>query len=102
MASLSGEKTLAELSAEFGVHPTMISKHPAKAVMDDLQAATAGVSCCFLFTPTSHPFWTGQPLAYPAVQKSGAAAFPGYGLAAYYMRAAMHYWFIIEEIFALA
>jgi transposase len=25
MASLSGEKTLAELSVEFGVHPTMIS-----------------------------------------------------------------------------
>ena len=25
MASISGEKTLAELSAEFGVHPTMIS-----------------------------------------------------------------------------
>jgi transposase-like protein len=25
MASLSGEKSLAELSAEFGVHPTMIS-----------------------------------------------------------------------------
>jgi transposase len=25
MASLSGEKTLAELAAEFGVHPTMIS-----------------------------------------------------------------------------
>src|SRR5258708_35028049 len=25
MATLSGEKTLAELSAEFGVHPTMIS-----------------------------------------------------------------------------
>ena len=25
MASRSGEKTLAELSAEFGVHPTMIS-----------------------------------------------------------------------------
>jgi transposase-like protein len=24
MAALSGEKTLAELSAEFGVHPTMI------------------------------------------------------------------------------
>jgi hypothetical protein len=24
--------------------------------------------------PTSLPFWTGQPLAYPAVQKSGAAA----------------------------
>src|SRR5690242_14726397 len=28
----------------------------------------------FLFTPTSHVLWTGQPLAYPAVQKSGAAA----------------------------
>ena len=25
MAALSGEKTLAELSAEFGVHPTMVS-----------------------------------------------------------------------------
>ena len=30
--------------------------------------------CCLLFTPTSHVLWTGQPLAYPAVQKSGAAA----------------------------
>jgi hypothetical protein len=30
------------------------------------------------------------------------AAFPGYGVAACYMRAALHYWFIIEEIFALA
>src|SRR6202007_1188978 len=30
--------------------------------------------CCFLFMPTSHVLWTGQPLAYPAVQKSGAAA----------------------------
>jgi len=30
--------------------------------------------CCFLFTPTSLVLWTGQPLAYPAVQKSGAAA----------------------------
>lgn len=25
MAALSGEKTLAELSSEFGVHPTMIN-----------------------------------------------------------------------------
>ena len=25
MATLSGEKTLAELSSEFGIHPTMIS-----------------------------------------------------------------------------
>jgi hypothetical protein len=32
MTALSGEKTLAELSAEFGVHPTMISgwKHDVK------------------------------------------------------------------------
>jgi VanZ family protein len=30
--------------------------------------------CCFRFTLTSHVLWTGQPLAYPAVQKSGAAA----------------------------
>jgi hypothetical protein len=27
-----------------------------------------------LYTHFSRPFWTGQPLAYPAVQKSGAAA----------------------------
>jgi hypothetical protein len=27
-----------------------------------------------LYAHFSHPFWTGQPLAYPAVQKSGAAA----------------------------
>src|SRR5215469_14170940 len=30
--------------------------------------------CCFLFMPTSLVLWTGQPLAYPAVQESGAAA----------------------------
>src|SRR6185437_11127627 len=30
--------------------------------------------CCFLFTPTSHVLWTGQPLAYTAVQNSRAAA----------------------------
>ena len=30
--------------------------------------------CCFLFTPTSHVLWTGQPLAFPSVQKSGTAA----------------------------
>jgi transposase len=62
MTALSGEKTLAELSAEFGVHPTMISgwkqelmtragelfargnKAPAVAdaqkVIDDLQRKT--------------------------------------------------------------
>jgi hypothetical protein len=27
-----------------------------------------------LYAHVSRPFWTGQPLAYPAVQKSGAAA----------------------------
>jgi hypothetical protein len=27
-----------------------------------------------LYAHFSRPFWTGQPLAYPAVQKSGAAA----------------------------
>ena len=26
------------------------------------------------YAHVSRPFWTGQPLAYPAVQKSGAAA----------------------------
>jgi transposase-like protein len=31
MTALSGEKTLAELSAEFGVHPTMISGWKAGA-----------------------------------------------------------------------
>src|SRR5271154_1408926 len=30
--------------------------------------------CCFLFTPTFMPRWTGQTLAYPTVQKTGAAA----------------------------
>jgi hypothetical protein len=27
-----------------------------------------------LYAHLSRPFWTGQPLAYPAVQKTGAAA----------------------------
>jgi transposase-like protein len=31
MTALSGEKTVAELSAEFGVHPTMISRLEAVA-----------------------------------------------------------------------
>jgi hypothetical protein len=30
--------------------------------------------CCFSLRPLLTPLWTGQPLAYPAVQKSGAAA----------------------------
>jgi hypothetical protein len=29
-----------------------------------------------LYTHFSRPFWTGQSLAYPVVQKSGAAAKP--------------------------
>ena len=32
MTALSGEKTLAELSAEFGVHPTMISDWKQEAL----------------------------------------------------------------------
>ena len=39
MASLSGEKTQAELSAEFGVHPTMISNWKQELVK------RAGASC---------------------------------------------------------
>src|SRR5215831_19521716 len=34
MASLSGEKTLAQLSAEFGVHPTMISNWKQELVRE--------------------------------------------------------------------
>jgi transposase len=43
MAALSGEKTLAELSAEFGVHPTMISAGEAcgRAVCARQQGAPA-------------------------------------------------------------
>jgi hypothetical protein len=29
-----------------------------------------------LYAHLSRPFWTGQPLAYPAVKKTGAAAEP--------------------------
>src|SRR5215472_11607527 len=36
MASLSGEKTLAELSAEFGVHPTMISNWKQELVKREI------------------------------------------------------------------
>jgi transposase len=36
MAALSGEKTLAELAAEFGVHPTMISNWKQELVKDDV------------------------------------------------------------------
>jgi hypothetical protein len=66
MAALSGEKTLAELAAEFGVHPTMIeqeragelfgrgSKAPAaddaQKVIDDLhrKIGQLQVECDFL------------------------------------------------------
>jgi hypothetical protein len=39
--------------------------------------------------PTSHVLWTGQPLAYSAVQKSGAAAdsTDGHGIAAFARKA---------------
>ena len=77
MASLSGEKTLAELSAEFGVHPTMISnwkqelvkragelfargsKAPAAAdaqkVIDDLHRKTGNCRSSAIFLPGSPP-----------------------------------------------
>jgi transposase-like protein len=42
MAALSGEKTLAELSAEFGVHPTMISNWKQELV----KRAGGSVSTC--------------------------------------------------------
>jgi transposase-like protein len=41
MTALSGEKTLAELSAEFGVHPTMITNWKQELVMSSA-AAVAG------------------------------------------------------------
>ena len=45
MAALSGEKTLAELAAEFGVHPTMISdwkQELVKRAGEPVRATTAG------------------------------------------------------------
>src|ERR1700739_3475749 len=101
MASLSGEKTLAQLSAEFGVHPTMISNwkqelakqagelfargstapvKDAQKVIDDLHRKIGQLQVelrrlrIFGQQPTSLVLWTAQPLASPAVQKSGAAA----------------------------
>src|ERR1700736_1296116 len=41
MAALSGEKTLAELSAEFGVHPTMISNWKQELVKTSDRAVCA-------------------------------------------------------------
>jgi transposase len=41
LAALSGEKTLAELSAEFGVHPAMISKW-AKHLRESAAGVFAG------------------------------------------------------------
>jgi len=77
MAALSGEKTLAELSAEFGVHPTMISdwkqelvkragelfargnRAPAvgdaQKVIDDLTARSASCRSSAIFLPGSPP-----------------------------------------------
>jgi Transposase and inactivated derivatives len=77
MAALSGEKTLAELSAEFGVHPTMISnwkqelvkragelfargsKAPAvgdaQKVIDDLHRKIGSCRSSAIFLPGSPP-----------------------------------------------
>ena len=42
MAALSGEKTLAELSSEFGVHPTMISTWKQELMKRAKRAVLAG------------------------------------------------------------
>ena len=77
MASLSGEKTLAQLSVEFGVHPTMISnwkqgageacgelfargsKAPAvedaQKVIDDLHRKIGSCRSSVIFLPGSPP-----------------------------------------------
>jgi transposase len=77
MAALSGEKTLAELSSEFGIHPTMIStwkqelmrraselfargsKAPsgedAQKTIDDLHPRSASCRSNAIFLPGSLP-----------------------------------------------
>jgi transposase len=77
MAALSGEKTLAELSSEFGVHPTMISTwkqelmkranelfarsnkaasgEDAQKVIDDLHRRSASCRSNAIFLPGSPP-----------------------------------------------
>jgi transposase len=77
MTALSGEKTLAELSAEFGVHPTMISNwkqelakragelfargstapavEDAQKVIDDLHRKTGQLRLSAIFLPGSPP-----------------------------------------------
>jgi hypothetical protein len=42
MAALSGEKTLAELTAEFGVHPTMISDWKQEAALGTVDDVITG------------------------------------------------------------
>ena len=49
MAALSGEKTLAELSAEFGVHPTMISDQ-GRTAMDGLSGNVSTGAATLLAT----------------------------------------------------
>jgi transposase len=76
MASLSGEKTLAQLSAEFGVHPTMISNWKqelvkragelfargstapvknAQKLIDDLHRRSGSCRSSAIFLPGSPP-----------------------------------------------
>src|SRR5713226_4117835 len=46
MAALSGEKTLAELSVEFGVHPTMISSWKQELVSSNIPSLVVTSRCC--------------------------------------------------------
>src|SRR5512133_437214 len=89
MASLSAEKTLAELSAEFGVHPTMISnwkqelvkragelfvrgsKAPAvedaQKVIDDLHRKIGQLQ-------VERDFLAGQPAIFPSTERRAMIA----------------------------
>jgi hypothetical protein len=63
MASLSGEKTLTKLSAEFGVHPTMISnwKQELAAAVEDAQKVIDDLHRKIGQLQVERDFLAGQP-----------------------------------------